>query len=55
MRRAGVSIELKRFERAGWLRLSRAQIRIINARGLEAAACECYGVIKTEFEQYLGD
>lgn len=55
VRRSGVSVEVKKFERAGLLRLSRAHIKIVDGRGLEETACECYGVIKTEFERYLGD
>jgi len=53
VRRPGVSVEIKKFDRAGWLRIRRAQIRIVDEDGLKTAACECYGVIKAEFEQYL--
>jgi CRP-like cAMP-binding protein len=53
VRRSGVSVEMEKFAGAGWLRLRRAQIRIVDGKGLQTAACECYGVIKAEFEQYL--
>jgi CRP-like cAMP-binding protein len=54
VRRPGVSVEIKKFDRAGWLHIRRAQIRIVDEKGLQTAACECYGVIKAELEQYLG-
>lgn len=53
VRRAGVSIVVRKFARASWLCNGRARIRIANGRRLEAAACECYRVIKTEFDRYL--
>jgi CRP-like cAMP-binding protein len=53
VRRAGVSVEIKKFEHAGWLRLSRRQIIIVDERGLRAGACECHAIIKSEFEQHL--
>lgn len=53
VRRSGVSVVMERFARAGWLRNGRARIRIADRRRLEAAACECYRVIKTEFDKYL--
>jgi hypothetical protein len=53
VRRSGVSVEMEKFAHAGWLRLKRAQIRIVDAKGLQTAACECHGVSKAEFEQYL--
>jgi CRP-like cAMP-binding protein len=53
VRRSGVSVQIKKFDRAGWLNIRRARIRVINEKGLQTAACECYGVIKAELERYL--
>jgi CRP-like cAMP-binding protein len=53
VRRSGVSVEIKKFDRAGWLHIRRKQIRVVDEKGLKTAACECYGVIRDELEQYL--
>jgi hypothetical protein len=32
---------------------ARGQIRILDRAGLEAASCECYGVIRADFDRLL--
>jgi len=46
VRRAGVTVAIGMLERHGLLAHSRGSITIANREGLEAAACECYGVIR---------
>ncbi len=43
VRREGVSEAAAGFQEKGLIEYSRGKIRILNHRGLEAAACSCYG------------
>lgn len=54
VRRAGVSEVASKLQKAGLIRYSRGTIEIVDRAGLEAAACECYGVIQAEFIRLLG-
>lgn len=42
-------------QQAGLLRYSRGKMTIRDRRGLEASSCECYGIVKQEFERLLND
>jgi CRP-like cAMP-binding protein len=53
VRRPGVTVEMRKFERAGWLRLRRAEIKIVDVRGLKTTACECHEINNAELEHYL--
>jgi CRP-like cAMP-binding protein len=44
-RRASVTVSAGLLQRAGLIRMSRGEINIIDYTGLEATACECYGVM----------
>lgn len=46
--RAGVSIAANHFKTAGLIKYSRGCVTVVDRRGLEAAACECYGAIQAE-------
>lgn len=52
-RRASVAEVAGKLQDAGLIRYRRGRMRILNRPGLEAAACECYGVIRTEYERLL--
>jgi signal transduction histidine kinase len=51
VRRAGVTEAALRLREAGLIGYSRGSIRILDRAGLESAACECYGIIKEEFDR----
>ena len=55
VRRVGVSEAAKRLERQGLIRYSRGHIQLVDRRGLEQSTCECYKVIKTEYDRLLPD
>jgi CRP-like cAMP-binding protein len=52
-KRPGVTAALGVFAKAGLIRHGRGQIEILNRRGLEAAACECYDAIRKEYKRLL--
>ena len=53
VRRAGVTIAAGNLAQAGLIRYSRGRIEIINRPELEEFSCECYGMIRNEFERLL--
>lgn len=55
VRRASVSVVAAILQKAGLISYSRGNIQILDRQGLEAASCECYRVVKTEFDRLLGD
>ena len=54
VRRASVSAVAARLQQAGLIRYHRGEMTIVNREGLEAAACECYQIIATEYARLLG-
>ncbi|HVG18771.1 MAG TPA: Crp/Fnr family transcriptional regulator [Blastocatellia bacterium] len=53
-RRPAISIVTGTLQTAGLIRSRRAKITIVDREGLEAAACECYRIVKEEFDRFLG-
>jgi CRP-like cAMP-binding protein len=54
VRRAGVTEALGTLQSAGMISLTRGQVTVLDRDGLEAAACECYHLIKEEFDHLYG-
>ena len=54
VRRAGVSEAASALQRAGLIRYSRGRVTVVDRAGLEAASCECYGIIRAQRQQLLG-
>ena len=54
VQRTGVSAAAGGLQRAGLIRYTRGVVTILDRRGLEKRACECYGVSKLEFDRLLG-
>lgn len=53
VRRASVNTVASMLQRAGYISYSRGRVRVLDRHGLESAACECYGVIRQEYERLL--
>lgn len=51
VRRAGVTEAATQLQVAGLIAYRRGHVRILDRKGLEAATCECYGIIRQEFAQ----
>lgn len=54
VRRPSVTVVAGIVQQAGLISYRRGRITIINRKGLEAASCECYEVVKREFDRLLG-
>jgi CRP-like cAMP-binding protein len=55
VRREGVTVAARNLQRAGLIRYNRGRIDVLDRPGLETAVCECYAVVKAEFERLLSD
>jgi Mn-dependent DtxR family transcriptional regulator len=53
VRRGSVSEVASRLQREGLLQYSRGIITVRNRAGLEAAACECYAIVRLEYDRLL--
>ncbi len=55
VRREGVTEAALKIQKAGLISYSRGHIKILDRKGLEHRTCECYQVVKTEYERLLPD
>jgi CRP-like cAMP-binding protein len=55
VRREGVTEAAGKLQEAGAIRYSRGRITILDRAKLEECACECYAVVKREFDRLLPD
>lgn len=53
VRREGVTEAAGNLQRAGLIRYSRGHIEVLDRPGLEKTVCECYAVVKREFDRLL--
>ena len=53
VRREGVTEAAGKLQKAGLIRYNRGRIKVMDRPGLEARSCECYGVVKREFDRLL--
>jgi hypothetical protein len=49
-----VSVTAKKYQEARLVEYSRGGINVLDYAGLEGAICECYHVVKDQFERFLG-
>jgi Mn-dependent DtxR family transcriptional regulator len=54
VRRVGVTSAASALQRRGLIRYQRGDISILDARGLERAACACYAIDKNTYARMLG-
>lgn len=53
-RRETVAVAARHLQDAGLIRYARGHIRILDRARLQAASCECYRIVKQEFDRLLG-
>ena len=53
VRREGVTEAPGKLQNGGLIRYQRGRITVVDRPGLEARSCECYQVVKTEFDRLL--
>jgi CRP-like cAMP-binding protein len=55
VRREGVTEAALSLQKAGLIRYSRGRISVLDREGLEHRTCECYAVVKKEYDRLLPD
>lgn len=55
VRREGVTEAAGRLQRAGLIKYSRGRIAVLDRGSLETEVCECYAVVKKEYDRLLSD
>ena len=53
VRREGVTESALKLQHAGLIRYARGRITVLDRPGLEHRSCECYGVVKREYDRLL--
>ena len=53
VRREGVTEAARKLQREGLIDYHRGHITVLDRQGLEAHTCECYQVVKMEFDRLL--
>jgi CRP-like cAMP-binding protein len=54
VRRASVTIVAGALQTAGLITYQRGRITIMDRQGLEDVSCECYQIIKQEYDRHIG-
>jgi CRP-like cAMP-binding protein len=55
VRREGVTEGAMKLQQAGLIRYARGRISVLDRTGLESRTCECYAVVKREYDRLLPD
>jgi DNA-binding transcriptional regulator YhcF (GntR family) len=53
VRRPSVTVATGMLTRAGFIEHRRGKVRIIDRQGLEGSSCECYEIVKREYDRLL--
>ena len=53
VRRSSVSVVAAILQKAGLIRYHRGKMTLLDRKGLEAVSCECYRIVKDEFDRLL--
>lgn len=54
VRRPSVSVAAEALQEAGLITYHRGKVTVLDRDGLEAASCECYGLIRERFDRLPG-
>lgn len=54
VRREGISIAAGNLQKKKLIKYVRGTITMLDPKGLEAVGCECYGVVKEEYDRLMG-
>jgi CRP-like cAMP-binding protein len=54
VRRAGVTQAAQKLQERGLIRYHRGRVQILDQQGLEAVSCECFRVLREEYDRLLG-
>ncbi len=55
VRREAITEAAQHLQQAGFIRYRRGHITVLDRPGLESRVCECYGVVKKEYDRLLRD
>jgi len=55
VRRPSVSLIANTLQKKGWIKYRRGRMRLLDLKGLQKGACECYGTVKAHYERLLSD
>jgi len=55
VRREGITVAAGHLQQAGCIRYRRGHITVLDRSGLESRVCECYAVVKDEYDRLLCD
>ena len=53
VRRPIVSLVANTLQKKGWIKYSRGRMRLLDLKGLQQGACECYDTVKSHYERLL--
>jgi CRP-like cAMP-binding protein len=53
VRRAGISEVANKLQELGFISYQRGRVKILNRKGMEEFACECYPIVREKFEDFL--
>ena len=53
VRREGVTVAALKLQKVGLIRYARGHITVLDRKGLEERTCECYAVVKREYDRLL--
>lgn len=54
VRRESITLAAGNLQQQGFIELNRGTISLVDRQGIESACCECYQIIKTEYDRVLG-
>jgi Crp-like helix-turn-helix domain len=54
VRRPGVTVAARSLQNTGAIHYDRGRINVLDRKRLEEASCECYGIVREQFQRLLG-